>query len=157
MNKQIYYYYCPLCGCPYDDSLYKKYPNRCIICMKDVAIQKSQRTIDEYFEMSKEKYGDTSHAMKIFEEEELYKDTNLKNHLEEIRAVEQRNIIRKTMNNSAHNATYNSPNTPKCPTCSSTNIKPVSGLKRGLHGYLFGIFSATSLAQFECKDCGYKW
>ena len=47
--------------------------------------------------------------------------------------------------------------TPKCPTCGSKNLKRVSGLRRDLAQTAFGVANPTARAQFECKDCGYKW
>lgn len=50
-----------------------------------------------------------------------------------------------------------SDNTPKCPTCGSTNIKKISVTKK-LGGVIgFGIFSKTAKSQFECLNCKYKW
>ena len=46
---------------------------------------------------------------------------------------------------------------PKCPTCGSTNLKTISGLRRDLAQTAFGVANPTARAQFECKDCGYKW
>ncbi len=57
----------------------------------------------------------------------------------------------------ANNSNQNKINTPKCPTCQSTNIKSISGTKRAVHGYAFGLYSKTARSQFECSDCGYKW
>ena len=48
-------------------------------------------------------------------------------------------------------------NIPKCPTCGSTNVHKISGVKKALHGYAFGLFSKTARSQFECNNCGYKW
>lgn len=48
-------------------------------------------------------------------------------------------------------------NIPKCPTCGSFNISTVSQTKRSLHAWAFGIANPTARAQFECKNCGYKW
>lgn len=48
-------------------------------------------------------------------------------------------------------------NTPKCPTCSSTNIKKISGTRRWLGVGLFGIASSDVGKTRECNDCGYKW
>ena len=47
--------------------------------------------------------------------------------------------------------------TPKCPHCSSTNIKPISGLGRGASIAMWGIFSKKINKSFECKNCGYTW
>lgn len=48
-------------------------------------------------------------------------------------------------------------NTPKCPTCGSTNIKSISGTKRWLTTGLFGLASSNVGKTMECKKCGYKW
>ena len=45
----------------------------------------------------------------------------------------------------------------KCPTCGSTNVHKISGIKKVVHGYAFGLFSKTARSQFECNNCGYKW
>ena len=46
---------------------------------------------------------------------------------------------------------------PECPTCHSKNIVSVSQTKREFSVFLFGIANPTARAQFECKNCGYKW
>lgn len=48
-------------------------------------------------------------------------------------------------------------NKPKCPTCGSTDIKPISGLNRGVSVAVLGIFSKKINKSFECKHCGYTW
>ena len=48
-------------------------------------------------------------------------------------------------------------NAPKCPTCHSYNIVSISQTKREFSAFLFGIANPTARAQFECKNCGYKW
>jgi len=49
------------------------------------------------------------------------------------------------------------PDTIECPTCHSTNINRVSNTRRSLNAFAFGITNPTARAQFECKNCGYKW
>ena len=46
---------------------------------------------------------------------------------------------------------------PKCPTCGSTDIVSVSGIRRDLAQTAFGIANPTARAQFKCNNCGYKW
>lgn len=46
---------------------------------------------------------------------------------------------------------------PKCPTCGSTNVAPISTAKRAAGGIMFGMFSSTFGKSYECKDCKYKW
>lgn len=48
-------------------------------------------------------------------------------------------------------------NTPKCPTCGSTNIRKISSTKKVAGAIGFGLFSKSAKSQFECKNCGYKW
>lgn len=48
-------------------------------------------------------------------------------------------------------------NTPKCPTCGSTNIKKISATKRFVGTGLFGLASSTIGKNQECLDCGAKW
>ena len=48
-------------------------------------------------------------------------------------------------------------NKPKCPTCSSTNIKKISALSKVAGASMFGLFSKTARSQFQCNNCGYKW
>ena len=48
-------------------------------------------------------------------------------------------------------------NKPKCPTCSSTNVKKISGIAKLAGAAMFGLFSKTARSQFKCENCGYKW
>lgn len=46
---------------------------------------------------------------------------------------------------------------PKCPTCSSTNIKKVSVTSKLANTALFGIFGTKRHKIFHCNNCGYEW
>lgn len=46
---------------------------------------------------------------------------------------------------------------PKCPTCSSTNIRKMSGIERGASIATFGLFSKKINKTFKCDGCGYTW
>lgn len=48
-------------------------------------------------------------------------------------------------------------NVPRCPTCSSTNIRKLDVIDRGLSFAVWGIFSSKIGKSMMCKDCGYKW
>ena len=48
-------------------------------------------------------------------------------------------------------------NTPKCPTCGSTNVHPISTAKKATGFVLAGVFSSNFGKTMECKQCGYKW
>lgn len=47
---------------------------------------------------------------------------------------------------------------PRCPTCQSSNVKPLGLASRGVSGALGGLlFSRRARAHFTCKSCGYNW
>lgn len=46
---------------------------------------------------------------------------------------------------------------PKCPTCSSTNIKKVSGTSKVISVAMFGLLSQKVKKTFHCNNCGYEW
>lgn len=48
-------------------------------------------------------------------------------------------------------------NIPKCPTCGSTNIERISGIKRFVSTGLFGLASSNIGKTMHCKNCGCKW
>ena len=48
-------------------------------------------------------------------------------------------------------------NTPKCPTCGSTNIHPISTAKKATGFVLAGVFSSNFGKSYECLQCKYKW
>lgn len=48
-------------------------------------------------------------------------------------------------------------NVPKCPTCSSTNIKKVSGTSKVISVAVFGFLSQKVKKTFHCNSCGYEW
>lgn len=48
-------------------------------------------------------------------------------------------------------------NQPKCPTCSSTNIKKIPTSSKIGGALMFGILSKTAKSQWVCNNCGYKW
>lgn len=48
-------------------------------------------------------------------------------------------------------------NTPKCPTCGSTNIEKISTTSKAIGFVAVGIFSSNFGKTMHCKQCGYKW
>ena len=48
-------------------------------------------------------------------------------------------------------------NTPKCPTCGSTNVRPISATKKATGFVLAGVFSSNFGKSYECENCNYKW
>ena len=56
-----------------------------------------------------------------------------------------------------NNQNQNMSNTPKCPTCGSTNIQKISASAKLGGAMMFGIFSKTAKSQWKCRNCGSKW
>ena len=48
-------------------------------------------------------------------------------------------------------------NVPKCPTCGSLNVKPISGVERTASVGFFGLFSKKINKSYKCGNCGYTW
>lgn len=46
---------------------------------------------------------------------------------------------------------------PKCPTCSSTNLKKITTSSKVMNTVLWGIFGTKRHKTFHCNDCGYEW
>ena len=54
-------------------------------------------------------------------------------------------------------SSYTPKNTPKCPTCGSTNIEKISAGKKAIGFVAVGVFSSNFGKTMHCKQCGYKW
>lgn len=51
-----------------------------------------------------------------------------------------------------------SPNSkPKCPTCSSQNLKKISTTSKVVNTAVFGLFGTKRHKTFHCNNCGYEW
>ena len=48
-------------------------------------------------------------------------------------------------------------NVPKCPTCGSTNVHPISTAKKAVGFAMVGVFSSNLGKSYECDNCKYKW
>ena len=48
-------------------------------------------------------------------------------------------------------------NKPKCPTCSSQNLKKISTTSKAVNTIAFGIFGTKRNKTFHCNNCGYEW
>lgn len=70
----------------------------------------------------------------------------------ELKMSQLRNQVQQQQNNMQINS-----NTIKCPTCSSTKVKRISGTAKVAGAVAFGLFSKTARSQFKCENCGYKW
>lgn len=50
-----------------------------------------------------------------------------------------------------------SPNVPKCPTCGSTKVHPISAGEKAIGFAMVGIFSKNFGKSYECDNCKYRW
>ena len=149
-----YFYYCPVCG----TTLYFK-TDHCRYCKSGLPYHESKRNAEYYKEKAMQLYKDSRKW-----EDVLYNEEIKRNPIFELQMYEYAKT--KEASDSAFDQFNNefrqkrelqNENVPKCPTCNSSNIKKISGMKRSIHGYAFGLFSKTATSQFECNNCGYKW
>ena len=54
-------------------------------------------------------------------------------------------------------SSYKPKNTPKCPTCGSTNVEKIPIDKKAIGFIAVGVFSSNFGKTMYCKNCGYKW
>ena len=47
--------------------------------------------------------------------------------------------------------------TPKCPTCGSTNLTKTTATSGFIDRAVYGTFSPEGRGQYRCKKCGYLW
>lgn len=130
------YYYCPYCG-----TAQLKNALFCNHCRTTTDMIPSKLDSEYYRQKSVQKYGDYTHWKEF-----------LLSEAKENPLFDENKLI-----NPPQPQTKTQPNTPKCPTCNSTNIKKISSLSRAAHGYAFGLFSKTARSQFECENCGMKF
>lgn len=48
-------------------------------------------------------------------------------------------------------------NIPKCPTCGSTKVHPISAGKKAVGFLAVGVFSKNFGKSYECDNCKYRW
>lgn len=134
--------YCPYCG-----KIQGSINNICVYCFSAMGMAKSQYECEYYESKSLEKYGDYTHTYDF-----------LKPEIESNPFFNQKAPVYSTPhNNTEANSSRLARNVPKCPTCGSTNIEKISGVKRAASEIMFGIFSPTIGKTFCCKNCGYRW
>lgn len=152
-NDLDYWYYCPICGDTHLPSFK--------VCSrhKKMALVKSEHKTEYYRQKSAEsieKYSLLKNSFEFLWEEEIVKnplyDSEQDDFLKKKREEEGEKVSLYDIKLAAKNQC-----SAKCPTCGSTNVHKISGIKKVVHGYAFGLFSKTARSQFECNNCGYKW
>lgn len=48
-------------------------------------------------------------------------------------------------------------NIPKCPTCSSINLKKIASTSKVVNTAIWGIFGTKRHKTYHCNNCGYEW
>lgn len=153
-------FYCPICG-----TIYFVGGSKCKKCNSEILRVESKNHIEYYEEKASELYGNNLEINKVlFDEEICHNPLYNSNTAEEAeiaykekKANEKRRRAMQESLKREEEERHRINNDPRCPTCSSYNVKRISGMKRAVHGYAFGIFSKTAFSQYECINCGYKW
>lgn len=110
----------------------------------ETAYKKEHSNLENwYFAFRFDKYEQLSGEKAWTKENELYHDMESKKRVSEAMAK--------------HAGTISSSNIPKCPTCSSTNLKKISVTSKVTNTALFGIFGTKRHKTFHCNNCGYEW
>lgn len=79
------------------------------------------------------------------------------NHFEEIQREEDIARQKWEKERERQGRTYPKTNVPKCPTCGSTKVHKISGMKRWVSTGIFGLASSDLGKSMQCDNCGYKW
>ena len=141
-DDNIYYGYCPKCG---NVTFIETKNEKCNCC--NTNLLPTPYTMNEYL------FGnsiDVNIDKKIFDEyikgnsqfdEELYRSRINKEKL-----LQQASLDKQREQNK-----------PKCPTCGSTKVHPISTAKKATGFVLAGVFSNNFGKSYECENCKYKW
>ena len=141
-DDNIYYGYCPKCG---NVTFIETKNEKCNCC--NTSLLPTPYTMNEYLFSNS---IDVDIDKKIFDEyikgnsqfdEELYRSRINKEKL-----LQQASLDKQREQNK-----------PKCPTCGSTKVHPISTAKKATGFVLAGVFSSTFGKSYECENCKYKW
>lgn len=150
------HFYCPICA-----TIYTDVNNRCDYCGGEVSHRQSKHDA-EYYEKRALRLYDNSRKWKDVLMDEEIKKSPMYDPLLDPNGISEEELDQKIDNWISDNVKMateakSGKKAPKCPTCGSFDVKPVSKMRRAAHMYAFGLFSTTARAQFECGSCGYKW
>ena len=134
---------CIHCGCPIKKEKNLHTTKKFVyMCMSSSCLSNPFKEFDEYKE-GIQVCPDCGKQLEYYEAEIIDDDTDL--------VVERCEEAKKNMQNTQLQ------NKPKCPTCSSTNIKKVSGTSKAFSVAMFGLLSQKVKKTFHCNNCGYEW
>ena len=135
--------YCPKCG---EIALTSMRPNeKCLYC--GTFLQDTEYIVDDVIDHGNLK-PEIQKAIfeKYIKNSPLYSEESVKDR------EEKENWERISLPSS-----YTPKNTPKCPTCGSTKVHPISTAKKATGFVLAGVFSSNFGKSYECENCKYKW
>ena len=124
---------CPNCGCPV----------RLMVNVESCVINGVKYDLSQQKQMALN--GDFAAAAKDIKK------------LSGLELVESKDIVDRIRATGKVPPEYPFPDTPRCPTGGSTDIRKLSAGERGVSLGLFGLASKTARSQFVCENCGYKW
>lgn len=81
----------------------------------------------------------------------------IKDHNKLEKIIDEQEVTITQMSDGSIQYNYKKQFQPKCPTCGSPDVYKISDIDKGIHAFMWGLFSKTARSQFECKNCGYKW
>lgn len=149
--------YCPVCGEVYCFLVTLKDKSICGNC-KSTLID-TGKTLEQYY--TELNTREPENVQKYIREKYIYIDENklfdpIKENKRLKEIMELEDAIKKAQNYKQQ--IQKNTNTPRCPTCGSTNVEKISGVSKFGKAALFGIFSVGTLTKtFRCKNCGMKF
>ena len=159
-----YFYFCPKCGEVTDPTITKL--KFCLYC--ETELDPPMQSIHEksyYSRVAEERFppSEKGHCGNTgrFRKKEILLEEISQNPLFDKELCEKR-LQKETeryleSKREGYTALNRNINTPKCPTCQSTNIRKISTASKVTGAAMFGLFSKTARSQFCCNNCGYKW
>lgn len=159
---------CPICGCEINPFYLESYAEKrtilkdgeeiiqykCKYCDSFMTPVKLKHDFLYYYKKAEEKYDNNGlYMLAILDEIKEYGLFDKEKHQ---KASDKESEEFRASNKKAE-AIRKRENTPKCPTCGSTNIQKISTTSKVVGASLFGLFSKNATSQFKCNNCGYKW
>ena len=142
MGKQAFLSYCPKCG---NQGIYENGNEICQYC--------GTKELPTKYDWDKWLFG-SEYPNNL--DEIIFNEYIKDNPLFDENIYEQREGKEKLLQQASLDK-QKEQNTPKCPTCGSTNVKHISTLNRAASIGVFGLFSSKIGKNYECLNCKSKW
>jgi len=145
--------YCEKCGQHYDISDKRLNDIKNITCTGCCSIGYFKPIPEEY--LNNGRWGINKNLQEQFIENVVKASPNFNQECWDRREAFKE--IQKHNNELLENDKINQTNTPKCPTCNSTNLKKITATSKVINTAMFGIFGTKRHKTFHCNNCGYEW